>query len=227
MTRRGGTRHRATRKPVVVLAGEDSNDRKSLCALLEEICPQMRGRLVEIRDSVRLQNAGQKALAERVDTLARKVRARAARERAEVACVFVHEDRDAPDGDGCDEARERVQRALTAAFGNAHYVLSVWEMEAWLLLFPEALTKVVSTWSVPGRYRNCDTGRLTDPKRIVMGECTSSRTRYSESHAPAVFAAAAELGLLDRPAGSNRSWSWFRDGASECCQRHIPRQRGS
>ncbi|WP_433362936.1 hypothetical protein [Streptosporangium sp. CA-115845] len=50
MSRRGGTRIRPTRKPIVVVAGEDRNDRLSLRILLEEFCPEMRGRIAEIGD---------------------------------------------------------------------------------------------------------------------------------------------------------------------------------
>lgn len=55
--RRGGTGTRAAKKPIIVLAGEDRNDCKSLRILLEAFCPDMRGRIVEIKDSVRLRQA--------------------------------------------------------------------------------------------------------------------------------------------------------------------------
>jgi hypothetical protein len=46
VSRRGGTRVRPTKKPIVVVAGEDRNDRLALRVLLEEFCPEMRGRIV-------------------------------------------------------------------------------------------------------------------------------------------------------------------------------------
>ncbi|WP_245651959.1 AAA family ATPase [Streptosporangium amethystogenes] len=75
-----GTRIRPTRKPIVVVAGEDRNDQLSLRILLEEFCPEMRGRIVEIGDPVRLRQATGANLAARAETLARKVRARAVRD---------------------------------------------------------------------------------------------------------------------------------------------------
>lgn len=75
MTRRSGTGIGASRKPVVVVAGEDSNDRKGLRVLLEAFCPDMRGRVVEISDSVRLRQAQGATLAPRIATLLRKARA--------------------------------------------------------------------------------------------------------------------------------------------------------
>ncbi|MGH3624244.1 MAG: hypothetical protein ACRDQ5_21065, partial [Sciscionella sp.] len=66
----------------MVLAGEDSTDRKCLRVLLETFCPDMRGRIVEINDSVRLRQASGENLSGRVSTLAGKVHARAKREAA-------------------------------------------------------------------------------------------------------------------------------------------------
>lgn len=225
MNGRGGTRIRATRKPVVVLAGEDRNDRSSLRTLLEGFCPEMQGRIVEITDTPRLRSASQGTLSDRVKVLARKVRARAALEGTDVACVFVHEDLDRPDGDEYIEARERVQRALTSAFGSAHYVLAVAEVEAWLLLYPDAISAFVSSWQVPRQYQGRDTGMLSDPKEVMKHSVSGSGSRYRESDAPAIFAKALALKCLGRPNGSNRSWSQFRTDARDCCKLHIPQVR--
>jgi hypothetical protein len=109
---RGGTRQRAVRKPVIVLAGEDSNDRQCLRIAIEALCPAAKGRIVEINDAVRLRQASHENLTARVDKLARVARARAARENAEIAAVFVHEDYDAVDSDQRQGVRRRVQDAL-------------------------------------------------------------------------------------------------------------------
>lgn len=225
MSPRGGTRLRATKKPVVVLAGEDGNDRAGLRILLEEFCPEMHGRLVEIKDSVRLREAGHQNLADRVRTLARKARARAVLEQAELACVFVHEDFDRVDGDEYLTTRNRVQDALTKELGTAHYVLSVWEMEAWLFLFPDALSGVVPSWKVPTQHRNRDTGTFSDPKKILIERVSGGNRRYRESDAPSVLAKAVELGCLERPSGHNRSWSRLRADAGDCCRSHLTQSR--
>lgn len=225
MSQRGGTRIRAERKPIVVIVGEDRNDRQTLRILLEAFCPQLRGRMVETNDAVRLRDASPKTLTERVTLLGKAVRARAAREDADVACVFVHEDLDRPDGDHYLTSRERVQEALRLEFGNAHYVLAVWEIEAWLLLFPEALAAVVRTWRLPAKYQGADTGRLDDPKRIMMREVTRDSRRYREADAPIVFAKAVEIGCLERSVGTNRSWAQLRADVKGCCSAHIPLPR--
>lgn len=226
MSRRSGTRERATRKPVVVLAGEDRNDRRSLRSLLEQFCPEMRGRIVEINDSVRLRDASPDTLSRRVGTLAKKARARAVKENADLACLFVHEDLDRPDGVEYHEIHRRVQRALRNAVSSAHYVLAVWEIEAWLLLFPNALAGLVSTWQVPEQRRNRDTGRLNDPKKILMREVSRAGRQYRESDAPDVLAKAIDLGCVDHPAGTNRSWTQFRTDVEDCCRHHLRSRSG-
>lgn len=221
MKRRGGTAGRATKKPVVVLAGEDGNDRKSLRILIEAACPDMRGRIVEIYDDVRLRAAKSGELAKRVKVLAGKARARAAREGADLACVFIHEDLDEPDGDVYLEARQRVQTALDQAFPSAHYVLSVAEMEAWMLLFPDAISAVVASWNVPARYRGKDTGRFGDPKQIMKRDVSAGKRVYRESDAAAIFERVVSLGCLDKPSGSNRSWKRFRTDTVLCSSDHL------
>ncbi|MDP4512066.1 hypothetical protein [Nonomuraea turcica] len=212
---------KATRKPIVVLAGEDRNDRRCMRVLLEQWCPDMRGRIVEINDKPTLHAASSTILAARAETLASKVRARAVLEEADVACVFVHEDLDGVDSDQHPVIRERVEKALAAAMrsGTAHYVLAVAEIEAWLLLFPEALSAFASSWSVPAKYRGKDTGRIKDPKKVLKAEVSAGR--YRESDAPLILEKAVELGLVGRPMGQNRSYAQFRSGPTECCANHV------
>ncbi|GAA3726630.1 hypothetical protein [Salinactinospora qingdaonensis] len=223
MSPRGGTRRKAVKKPVVVVAGEDRNDRQSLRALLEAICPHMSGRIVEISDDVRLRQATGSRLSQRVKTLAGKIKARAQRENTEVACVFVHEDLDGVDSENYLAVHEKVERELHAHLGSAHYVLAVAEMEAWLLLFPHALRSVVSTWQVPVRFRGKDTGKIADPKKVLMQDVPKKGgRRYSESDAPKVFSVIANEEDLGSPMGSNRSWNRFCEDAEQCGQRHVP-----
>lgn len=221
MSRRGGTRIRAEKKPVVVLAGEDRNDRQSLRVVLEATCPDMRGRLVEINDTVRLRHATGANLHGRVESLAKKVRARALREDAEVACVFVHEDMDDVESVAAQQVFDRVQGVLESVFGSAHYVLAVAEIEAWLLRFPEALNDLVSSWKVPARYLGKDTGRFADPKRILMREISKSSRRYRESDAPRILERAVALGCLHKPTGQSRSWDRFQSDIERCCAHHL------
>lgn len=216
-----GTGIRATRKPVVVVAGEDANDRRVLRLLMEAQCPGMKGRVVEISDSVRLHLATGANLEKRVETLARKARARAARERTELACIFIHEDLDAPTGAAYETARSRVQSAVEAEFGRGHYALAAAEVEAWLLLFPDALQTFVPSWSVPAAVRGRDTGAISDPKRVLRTKLSSAGRRYSESDAPHIVDVAIRRGFIQSPIGSNRSWTSFLADVTSCCAEHL------
>jgi hypothetical protein len=112
----------------------------------------------------------------------------------------------------------RVQEALNGRLVGVHYILATWEVEAWLLLFPDAIAAVNSSWVVPRRYRGVDTARITDPKRVMKQVVSTVATsRYTETDAPKVFEKVVELGLLNTLSGSNRSYSELRQSASECC----------
>jgi hypothetical protein len=167
---------------------------------------------------VRLRDADDAALIQRSFSLLGKVRARAAREEAEVACLFVQEDFDAPDSRRRDAIQLRVQNALRRELVRTYYILVAWELEAWLLLFPEAISAARSAWILPNRLRGVDTGRITDPKRVMKDEVsTVAKTRYREDDAPRVVEQAVKLGLQLNPAGSNRSYDELQQAASDCC----------
>jgi hypothetical protein len=155
---------------------------------------------------------------ERASKLAGLVRARAAREQAEVACVFIHEDFDAADSPQRDVIRTRVQESLRRNLVGVYYILATCEIEAWLLLFPDAISAVNSTWNAPNRYRGIDTGRITDPKRVMKREVSGvANSRYEETDAPRIMEKVVELDLQDVPSGSNRSYRELRESASDCC----------
>lgn len=210
----------------MVLAGEDRNDRRSLRVLLESLCPQMCGRIVEITDDVRLRKASGATLTRRVDTLARKVRAKATQEKAEVACVFVHEDFDEMDGEEYPKVRTRVERELRSRLDTAHYALAVAETEAWMLLFPSALEQFVTSWELPDSHRGKDTGRMADPKKVLMTVVgRKAKRRYREADAPEIFRRIVQGDHIGTPEGSNRSWDRFRADAEQCGEYHVSRAR--
>jgi hypothetical protein len=205
--RRGTGRH-ATDTPVIVLAGEDRNDRQCLKIAITALRPDIGKRIVEINDTVRLRDS-RDTVTGRVDRLINQAKARADREDSPLAALFLHEDYDGVDCDVRDNTRARVQEALSKRFEKAFYVLATWEIEAWLLLFPDALAATHPSWQVPPKYLGRDTARIADPKRVLKEEVSRSGPRYRESDAADVLAKAAELDLLARPRGSNGSWREF------------------
>ena len=185
--------------------------------LLEALCEEARGRVVEINDIVRLRQANDAMLRERINKLAGSVRAKGTREHAAVQCVFVHEDFDETDSTQRTKVRRRIQEALDREITGVYYVLATWEVEAWFLMFPDALAGFALSWSVPSRYLGVDTGRIRDPKRVMKREVAKAGPEYRESEAPDIAEMIVDLGLQRAPAGQNRSYSEFLTSASDCC----------
>ncbi|WP_285733600.1 hypothetical protein [Nocardiopsis sp. ATB16-24] len=210
----------------MVIAGEDRNDRESLKILLEEKRPGLRGSIVQIRDTVRLHRATGTNLTKRVRSIINKAEGVAEKHGpgTRVACLYVHEDFDAVDGPAHVEAHRRVEQEIHRQLGHGHYVLAVAEMEAWMLLFPEALPAVMQAWKLPAKRLGKDTGRFPDPKGILMREVSKAAgRRYSKSDAPAVFRAIVEGGHLEKPRGMNSPWKRFWQDVEKCGQEHFRR----
>ncbi|GAB3707890.1 hypothetical protein [Nocardiopsis oceani] len=95
----GRHRRKGRGSPVVVIAGEDRNDRESLKILLEKEQPNLRGRIVQIGDTVRLHKATGANLAKRVPAILNKAEGVAEKQGqgTQIACLYVHEDFDTVD----------------------------------------------------------------------------------------------------------------------------------
>jgi hypothetical protein len=178
----------------------------------------MQGRIVFLNDKFPLRDASGTTLNERVKRFSLLVQVKAARERASIAAVFLHEDLDDVDSERYESVRDRVQHALVRELKNAHYVLAVWEIEAWLLLFPEEVTGFTTGWQVPAKRRGRDTGMFQDPKRIFKDEISKAGTRYRESDAPAIARHIVALAKYPAPIGSNRSFEAFRADSIDHCR---------
>jgi hypothetical protein len=100
-----------------------------------------------------------------------------------------------------------------------YYVLAVWEIEAWLLLFPDEIASFATGWQVPARRRGRDTGKFQDPKRIFKEEISKAGTSYRESDAPAIANHIVALAKHAAPIGSNRSFDVFRADTIDRCQK--------
>lgn len=207
---------------VIVLAGEDDNDRRIVAEILRfHIGSDVR--MVPINDSVRLKGATSAATrSERIRTLVRKAKGRALLAKSELAGLVVHEDLDGVTDDAytalrtsiADELRDRSPCKTALA-------LAAFESEAWLLLFPDAFSLVQSRWKLPSRVthgaRGRDTGLLTNPKELLRSALTTPVFR--ESDGPKVAEAARTHGLMPGPHGTNRSSTDF---VTELDAWHMP-----
>ncbi|MET8741710.1 hypothetical protein [Streptomyces sp. NPDC004728] len=216
---------KASKRGVVVLAGESANDRRILATFIKAAHPDLAATvtLTEITDQVRLRKKSGAELATAADTLVSKARGKARLKAGEFVGIAVHEDMDACPGPAYDTARKAVSTALARAAGTSSsaYALAAAESEAWLLLFPAAFTLYRSSWRIPAAWQGRDSGRRQTPKEDLEALLTSPRFR--ESDGPDIVSAAWTNGLLAEPRGSNRSYQEF---IADISGRKVPHTQG-
>lgn len=193
---------------MIVLAGEDSND----CRIVAEILRGHIGdvRMVQINDTVRLKGATSVATrTDRIGTLVRKAKGRALRARAELVGLVVHEDLDGVTDTAYSALRKAIADELRERSPcETAFALAAFESEAWLLLFPDAFSRVQSRWTLPARVAGGrDTGLISRPKEVLRDVLKTPAFR--ESDGPRIAEAARELGLVTSPRGTNRSYTDF------------------
>lgn len=193
---------------MIVIAGEDANDRKAMEILVGELRPALMGRVVHIKDPVRLKTATGDNLTQRIRTVINKAKGRAARDRAQLSGIIVHEDLDGPTGPAYEAVRRRLSRALArhSPCGTV-LALAAEETEAWLLLFPDAFHHVHTGWSIPAQLRGKNTGTIKDPKEQLQRKL--GKPVYRESEGPDIMRAAQRAGLIRSPVGTNQSYTDF------------------
>ncbi|MEV0777258.1 hypothetical protein ACIBLA_22460 [Streptomyces sp. NPDC050433] len=193
---------------VIVVAGEDTNDCKTVEILVRELRPALKSKLVRIGDPVRLKTATGDNLTKRIGTIVNKAKGRAARDRARLSGLIVHEDLDAPTGPQYAAVRRRLADALAkeSPCGTA-LALAAEETEAWLLLFPDAFPHLHAGWSVPARLRGKNTGTLKNPKELLQNKIGSPA--YRETEGPDIMSEARRAGLINNPVGINQSYTDF------------------
>ncbi|MGW5582995.1 hypothetical protein [Streptomyces sp. NPDC003857] len=198
-------------RSVIVVAGEDPYDCEVLQHLIPELypgsCPEVRF----MRKPVRLARA-QATLSPRLQEIKRFAQGRA--DPAKLAGVVIHVDFDAVTDENYDKVRRRITEEMRATFKGccpSALALAAWEMEAWLMLFPEAFPKVNPGWQLKEAERRRDLGQITKAKEHLV-KCLG-KPPYSVSHAPKIMKEAVKgRHVSARPSGNNRS---FRDFADE------------
>ncbi|MFD7665292.1 hypothetical protein [Streptomyces sp. NPDC059788] len=182
-----------------------------LAAFIKGAHPDLAGSvsLTEITDPVRLRKKSGADLATAANVLVGKARGKAKLKAGDFVGIAVHEDMDACPGPAYDTARRAVSAALAKAAGasSSVYALAAAESEAWLLLFPDAFPLFRPSWKLPQQWKGKDSGRRRTPKEDI--EAVLTRPHFRESDGPEIANVALSQGLLDRPDGSNRSYSEF------------------
>lgn len=210
---------RKRKPPIVLVYGEDKNDTTAIAELIVALCPALEGRIkAKTTPTVLIRDAKPTDVPTRVQRVAADVRAESVTR--DVVCVFAHED--------CDDfspshvsITKKIEDAFARADLGVHAVTPSWELEAWFFLWPSALTAHRSSWSLPARYVNRDTGKIKDAKeelrRALRPQGRGSGRDYRESDSRHIAAKVRELGIVNQLAGKNDSFRLFAGRVAECC----------
>ncbi|MFI1153585.1 hypothetical protein [Streptomyces sp. NPDC020817] len=192
------------KSPIIVVAGEGDNDRQVLRHLITAVHPG--AKIVNLKKKTILSQADT-SLSPRVAELRRL--SQAASVGAELAGIVVHVDLDAVDDAKYIRVRERISAELRKEFGcPSALALAAFEMEAWLMQFPSAFTKVNSRWVLKARYKGCDLTKVDTPKEKLKDHDWDPP--YEERAAPEIMGHV--FGSKDgamAPDGKNRSYEEF------------------
>lgn len=209
------SRHRA--RPVILVFGESDNGRTALVELFRALRPDlasvsvktMREPLIlmkgDNRPGTRQKTTDRIADLVRAETVARPVKA-----------VIAHEDCD--DTEPAHETlAATIEAELTAAgVPNPIAATPAWEIEAWWMLFPEALRATRSCWATVD-HAGRDVGRIQHAKdqlrrqlRPVTAQARARCPDYAESDGIKIAAAIHALDQIDKERGQSASFAAFK-----------------
>lgn len=138
--------------------------------------------------------------------------ARAAEAGFPIAAIVAHEDCDAIEPSHV-AISNKIESTLGAA-GCPGVIIAAtpaWEIEAWWLLFPEAVAKVASSWQCPDGWLGRNVGVVPNAKEqlgksvLPKGKIQPASRRYSESDSEVIARNIVELELLGEFNGDYRT----------------------
>jgi len=197
--------------------GDQENDRRALEHLIFALAPKgVRVRCKRLRSPIILDKKAERRKHKRVarEVAAHEEDARGSAGRGERVIVVAFHD--------CDEVEpaheviaEQIQADLRAA-GVKFPVAAVpaWSIEAWWMLFPEALAKTRTCWSVTTVPANV--GKIRDAKSQLMRNLRNKGSRrcpdYHERDSITIAKNVRDMGLaVDERTGRADSLARFRD----------------
>lgn len=196
--------------PLIVIFGEDTNDREALKELVQALYPQ-RTRIKPLRKPlVLVRDRDLSAVRGTSDRVSAALAAVSGGER--IALVVVHQDCDA-----CEPSHqmlsEKIETGLSSCGAPVIAAAPAWEIEAWWYLWPDAVATVSPKWR---RLKRTGTqiGMLRNIKEVLRRELRPSdrsiRVRdYVESDSIAIARAVRELNLVDTRNAQSRSFDTF------------------
>lgn len=187
---------------MVLVFGESEHDRRAIVHLVQGLRPDLRGKVEERRQPLVLIKGAlpQKARSNAVEIASLAQREQEARE---LLAVLAHEDCDA-----LEPAHIEVSKKIENELRNAGCpaepiaVTPAWEIEAWWMVFPEAVGRIVQGWRDPVDWLGRDVGQVSEAKE-KLAVAVQPRPRpmrppraYHERDSIAVAANIVEDGLL-------------------------------
>ncbi|HWG98788.1 MAG TPA: hypothetical protein VNV66_05580 [Pilimelia sp.] len=201
---------------VVVILGEDDNDRRSVRILVSGLRPDLdRSVFKPLRKPMALVR---NVPPDRLPSQA--VRAAALLRAVDVAtpirCVLMHED-----ADDVEPAHERLIHKIESGYRSLPWpvraVVPAWETETRWFLFPDAVQAVRSSWRRPDQYAGRDVGLIRNAKEALRRAVRPTAAKptfvgYTEADSVAIAEKIVELGLLTPPWFARcASWVTFVD----------------
>lgn len=203
-----------------MIFGESDNDARAIAELIRALRPAGPVPVAMRSPPVYMKDADLTKAYDNADDIATAVEL-AALER-DVVAVFVHQDCDAIEPAHVALAA-RIEEVLVAAGVDAgRAVTPAWEIEAWWLLWPDAVAATRTSWRRPDDWVGREVGRIPDVKEALRrairpreGRRDKTFPDYRESDSPAIAAKVRELGVIDAPQARSASFDAFRRKVEE------------
>lgn len=157
---------------LILVFGEDDNDRRALVNLIRAFVPNGRNVRIETRrrPTILSRNADRKRR-RMTEDVAAFWRAESARGRR--VHVVAHRDCDAVEPAHSTEAAALVADLRDVGVPNVIAATPAWEIETWWMLFPEAVRAVRQCWNTIN-YRNSNVGMIQNAKERLRRDLRPS-----------------------------------------------------
>lgn len=202
------------REPLVVFYGEHPHDAAAVKILFQGLRPDLapnRTRVLKAPPS----------LVKGVEAAKRRTRAsrvlatlRALKVSEGLRAAVFHEDADDVEP-GHERLETNIKRTYASAPCEVVAAVSAWEIEAWWLMFPDAVGAVCTSWNVPDKYVGRSVGLIRNAKE-ELARCVRTQSikrgkarEYHEKDCELIARAIVELGLVRKPRAHSASWASF------------------
>lgn len=207
-------------KPLVLIFGESPNDAKALRHIVPALLPS--DKAVDCRPIREPGTMSRSADPKKRKAVAKAIAIKAAHEaKKRKVAVVAHEDTDAVEDAHVEQARQIISELTQYGIALPVAAVAAWEIEAWWLLFPEALANCRPCWAkinignrAVGQIENAKEFLESSlrPKEKAKGKCPG----YSESDSERIAEIILQMRLCDDGRLSrSRSLTAFRESLSQ------------